>query len=188
MFTKGWYDEGVVSLISDHLVNLINFGINESTDLWEHVLDDFVDNTGRHLYEPVQEGAGHLNVDLSYVDLGGFNDLPVDIIVRGRFNDEFDGQISNVNMRSLEWDEFQSFKLSINFHVNVDSTNFDFDLIGSVDVSDGLSSESRHSIKVNVLEVEGVERALHLVVDIECLIVQLEVGENWNEGLHDVVD
>lgn len=112
----------------------------------------------------------------------------MDIIVRGRFNDEFDGQISNVNMRSLEWDEFQSVELSINVHVNVDSTNFDFNLIGSFDVFDGLSSESRDSVKVNVLEVEGIESALHLVVDIECLIVQLEVGENWNEGLHDVVD
>jgi len=91
-------------------------------------------------------------------------------------------------MGGLEWDEFQSGKLSINVHVNVDSTNFDFDLVGSVDVFDGLSLESRHGVKVNVLEVESVESALHHVVDVESLIVQLEVGENWNKGLHDVVD
>lgn len=45
LFSKGWYDEGVVTLVGYHLVNLINFGINEPTDLWKHVLDDRVDNT-----------------------------------------------------------------------------------------------------------------------------------------------
>lgn len=129
-----------------------------------------------------------MNVDLSDVDFGGFNDLPVNLIIRGGLNNEFNGQIGNVKMGSLERNEFQSTELGIDLHVNVDSTNFDFNLIGSINVFDGLLSESRHSVEVDVLEVEGVESALHLVIDVECLIVQLEIGENWNEGLHDVVD
>lgn len=82
LFSEGWYDEGIVSLVCYHLVNLINFGVNESTDLWKHVLDDCVNDTRRDLDEPVQEGAGHLNVDLSNVDLRSFDDFPVNIIVR----------------------------------------------------------------------------------------------------------
>ena len=180
--------EGVVTLTGNHFVEFIDLSVDDTADLWEHVLDDLVDDALGDLDEPVEEGVLHLNVDLSDVDLGGLDNLPVNFIVRGRLNNEFDGQVGDIDVGSLEWNELQGIELGIDVHVDVDATELNLNFIGTVNVLERFLFESIDLDEVNVLEVKCVKSALHLVIDVEGLVVQLEVGEKWHEGLHDVVD
>mmetsp|Transcript_4449 Transcript_4449/g.6583 ORF Transcript_4449/g.6583 Transcript_4449/m.6583 type:complete len:261 (-) Transcript_4449:111-893(-) len=179
--------EGVGAFVGDHGVDLLHFGVNELANLLQLVLDDVVDQPRVDLHEEVQDLALHVDLDVLDSDSGLIRKSPVDTIGRFRLKDEIKGKISDIDMRGLEGNETQSINLTVDVHINVDSTDAHVDVI-VVDLLEDLRSESADGVHVDLLHLQLPEEVLVVDVRVESLVVESVIAHNRDERADQVLD
>ena len=82
----------------------------------------------------------------------------------------------------------QSLDLSVNKHINIDSTKFDVDFISAWDFFEDFGRESRNCIDVNLSQIKFVQQSAFMDVERNRFVIQHVIAEERNKGRHDVLD
>ena len=97
----------------------------------------------------------HIDVNFTHCESSVFSEGPVNFIVRGSLENEVDGSICDVDMRCLHWDEIKCIKLTVNIHAEINSSNFDVDLV-LLNVLENLSGETSGFNKMDAIKLKFV--------------------------------
>lgn len=174
--------------MGNHVVDLDDLAVNGLADGSELRLNNLVNNGVGFLDEPVEPGVGHLDIDLAYGDGGVVNELPVNLVGRGGLEGELNSEACCVNGGGLEWNEVESIELSINKHLNVNSSKLNVDLVSTWQFLEDSSGEARCRDDMNFVKDELVEDAAAInQVNIKSLVVKAKIGCDWDDCLHYVV-
>mmetsp|Transcript_5416 Transcript_5416/g.9108 ORF Transcript_5416/g.9108 Transcript_5416/m.9108 type:complete len:201 (-) Transcript_5416:386-988(-) len=130
--------EGVGALARNHLVDLLDLGVDHDLCLGQLVLNDFVDHVGGLVHEPVEEGVLHLDGDGVKGDLGGLHEGPVHLVSGGGLNHEVNGEVAHLHVAGLERNEVEGVELGVDVHIDIHASDLNVDLVGALDLLEDL--------------------------------------------------
>lgn len=142
-----------VTLSSNQLVKVLNFGIDGCTHFGQLLLDDVIDETSSQVDQFLQERALHGNGHVFDIKGTRIYQFPVHLVVTRRLKSEVDGSPIEFKFGCIKRNEVEALERSIQQDRTLNAIHVDVHLVRAFQVLELDVLEATDGVDVNTIQV-----------------------------------